>query len=342
MSRGGVTVKHIALALIAVAACTTEPPPPEGEQVTSYVDTHIIPMSFNSQVDILFVIDSSPAMAAAQQKLVADYRAMIETLSHSSVGELPDVRIGVVTADAVDQGRLRRDAILADSPRFAWRREKNYDGPLADAFVPLATVGASGHTAVQPLDAVLRALSPSVNPGFVRKDAYLAVIVLTAGDDQSTTAINDAAHALKSLKSDPSKVVIGLAAGACSDGGITATAAPRLAAFADQFPNRNTRVTLCDDLTPLAAIAGQLLKSVLGQPCIEEKLAEPLECNAWLADPTSDDSVLMPACSAANPDRCWELRSDPQNCPFVAGQSLHLKPFIVPFPATLMFECVAE
>ncbi|MEO7096153.1 MAG: hypothetical protein ABI175_23025, partial [Polyangiales bacterium] len=235
-------MKYLAVVLVALGACVAEPPPPEGEQVTSYVDTHIIPMSFNAQIDVLFVIDSSPAMAAAQQKLVADYRAMIETMSHAAVGELPDVHIGVVTADAVDQGRLRRGSFLADSPRFAWRREKNYAGPLADAFVPLATVGATGHALVQPLDAVLRALSPTVNPGFVREDAYLAIVVLTAGDDQSATPIEDVVHALKSRKTDPTRIVIGLAAGACSKDGITATAAPRLAAFADQFPNRNTRV----------------------------------------------------------------------------------------------------
>ncbi len=335
-------MKHLAVACLALAACVAEPPPPAGEQVTSFVEQKVVPMFYNAKIDILFVIDSSPAMAAAQQKLIADYRAMMRTLSQSAIGELPDVHIGVTTADAVDQGRLRRASFLSDAPRFGWNRERNYGGRLDDGFVDLASVGATGHARVQPLDAVLRALSPSVNPGFVRDEAYIEIVILTAADDQSTTAVADVVHALKSFKTDPGKILVTGAFGACAKDGVTATEAPRLAAFLEQFPNRNAHTTLCEDLTPLVAISSQLLKYAIGEPCMEAKLARPFECSGWLADPTSRDTIPMFECSATNTDRCWEIRSELQNCPAGDHQSIHLKPFAVPFPATLLFECVAD
>lgn len=332
-------MKHLAAALLALAACTAESPPPEGEQVTSFVEQKLVPLYYNAQIDLLFVIDSSPAMAGAQQKLVAEYRAMIESLSTNGPAGLPDVHIGVTTADAVDQGRLRRGDFLADTPRFAWRREASYEGPLADAFVDRASVGAAGHALVEPFDAALRALSPSVNPGFVRADAQLYVVFLTAGDDQSATPVADVARALKMMKSDPAKVTVAGAFGACATDAFTATAAPRLAALFDEFPNRNVRTTLCEDLTPLVRLR---FSTSLGLPCMESVLVQPFECNAWLADPDSDETYLLPACSAANPDRCWELRPNPQACTSGDGLSLHTKPAVTPFSAMLNFECVAE
>lgn len=333
-------MKHLAPALLSLAACITEsPPPPTGPEVTSVVDQHEIPVSFNTQLDVLFVIDSSPAMAPAQTRLIAEYRKMIDVLG-SSVGGLPDVHIGVTTMDARDHGRLRHDAFLADATRFAWRRERNYTGPLVDAFLPLAEVGATGSSVTEPFDAMLRATDPATNPGFVRDQAYLAVVVLTAGDDQGAMLPTEVAHALKSLKVDPYKIMVSGAFGACARDGLTATAAPRLAALLDQFPNRNTHVSLCDDdLSPLVALTAQLFRYALGQPCIESRLAQPRECGAWLVDPDSEDQVVLPECSGPSADRCWTLRPEDVACG-TGGMGLHFQPIVFPFAARLMFECV--
>ncbi len=331
----------LALAL-ALSACT-ETMPPEEDPVTSVVTRIEIPMYVNTQLDLLFVIDNSPAMAAAQMKLVADYRAMIERLSHAVFGELADVHIGVTTTDPADQGRLRHARFLVDAPQFGWERERNYDGPLVDQFLDLTAVGTTGSAEASPLDAARRALSPAVNPGFLRRDATLAIIVLTAGDDHGDQPIAEVIDSVKALKSDPAKVIVAGAFGACAADGISATAAPRLAAFSDGFPNRNARATLCEPLAPLVEPTTQVLWS-LGLPCIEPVLAAPLDARAWIVNPADrDDQIVLPACSAATPDRCWEIRDEPQGCSYAGGgKALHFKPRAFPFPATVMFEAVVE
>jgi hypothetical protein len=326
---------------LALTACVAEPPPPDGEQVTSYVDHREIPVTMNTKIDLLFVIDSSPAMAAAQTKLVADYRRMIDVLAQSTFGELPDVHIGVVTADLADQGTLHHAAFLADAPRFAWRRERNYYGSLGDAFVDLAAVGTSGSSHTAPLEAMLRALSPAVNPGFVRDAAFLEVVFLTTGDDQGTEGVVEVAHALKTLKQDPSKVVVNGAFGACSGNGITGADAPRLASFLDQFPNRSSRATLCDDDLAPVVIVQRLLTYLLGIACFEH-VHTPHECAAYLVDPDSDEQVLLPECSSPTASRCWTLGVNDYGACEPGGQGLLFHPSAFPFSATAMIDCVAE
>jgi hypothetical protein len=326
-------VKAAITALVLAAACTTQAPPPDEPAVTSFVDVHDIPLGFNARVDLLFVIDDSPTMAEHAARLAMQYRHMMDVLSQTAYGEAPDLRIGVVTTDLADGGRLRTGSFLADAPRFAFRRERNYDGALPDAFANLASVGTAGATDTQPLAAMLRALDPSVNPGFRRDGAHLGVVILTASDDHGTAVVEDIARAVRGTKADPSDVIVGIAAGCGS--------APRFDVFTAQFPYRNARVSLCDaDLGPLVAIVDRFQRWTLGLPCLEVLPVVPHDCSSWLFDPDSDDQALLHECRDANDTHCWSIQPDDVRCGIPGSASLHFHPFAFPFPATARLECV--
>ena len=328
-------MKPLAAMVLALAACTTESPTREGEHLTSFVDQRVIPMFVNTQIDVLFVIDSSPAMAPVQEKLAGDYRSMIASIQTSTFGGLPDLHIGVTTTDATDQGRLRLGRFLSNVPRFGWQREANYAGALDDEFVDLAAVGTQGQARVQPIDAALRAISPVVNPGFLRPYARLLVVILAASDDDSTTSIEDARRALTATKVDFTKVFVAVASP-------REIATPRLDAFISAFAPLGERMSLGDDLTALVDKVGWFLIPLIGYPCFEVPLAEPLDCNAWMQDPASGEELVMPRCTDEITDRCWEKRTDPQNCWLGSHDSIRLHPRFTPFPATLHLECVSQ
>jgi hypothetical protein len=77
-------------------------------------------------------------------------------------------------------------------------RQRNYTGTLTERFAELADVGTDGCGIEQHLEAVKRALDGNPqNTGFLRPDAYLAVIVIADEDDcslaQSTLFAGDPA-----------------------------------------------------------------------------------------------------------------------------------------------------
>ncbi|MEJ7600029.1 MAG: hypothetical protein WKG01_19130 [Kofleriaceae bacterium] len=173
------------------------------------VEVKDIPAVARRKIDILFQIDSSGSMQEEQVSLRANFPRFIEVLE-SIQGGLPDIHIGVITPDmgasATDgstfagitgcagrgkDGALRQlpgDTIryLADEIDGAGNRVRNYPGTLAEAFSSLADVGLDGCGIEQHLEATRRALDnhPS-NAGFLRDDAYLAVIVIADEDDCS-------------------------------------------------------------------------------------------------------------------------------------------------------------
>jgi hypothetical protein len=323
-------------ALVLAAACGAQAPPPDEPAVTSVVEVREIPVGFSTRVDVLFVIDDSPAMAEHAARLATQYRHMMDVLSQTGYGEPPDVRIGVVTTDLADGGRLRTGSFLADASRFAFRRERNFDGALPDAFANLASVGTAGATDTQPLAAMLRALDPGVNPGFRRDRAHLGVVILTASDDHGTAAVEDIARAVKATMADPDDLVVGIAAGCGS--------APRLDGFASQFPYRSARVSLCDaDLGPVVALVEQIQHWPLGLVCLDVLPVVPHDCSSWLFDPDSNDQAPLPECRDANDTHCWSIQSDDVDCRspgFAAVARLRFHPTVFSFPATARLACV--
>lgn len=172
------------------------------------VETKIIPAVQRRDIDILFLIDNSGSMKEEQDSLRANFGRFISVLE-SLDGGLPNVHIAVTTPDlgtsAIDgttagnlggcanqgnAGAFR--ALPGSSIRYlsdidvGGVRQRNYTGTLTERFSELADVGIVGCGIEQHLEAVKRSLdnNPS-NAGFLRRDAYLAVIVIADEDDCS-------------------------------------------------------------------------------------------------------------------------------------------------------------
>jgi hypothetical protein len=174
-----------------------------------------IPVTVNRDIDILFVIDDSPSMLDKQTNLKANFPQFIDVLNGIE-GGLPNVHIGVINSDlgtkgadgmtaagigsgpgscsqGGDNGNLQTNGttlvmgtFISDTKNTDGTRNKNYTGLLKDAFAALASVGAGGCGFEQHIEAAKRALSnnPS-NAGFLRQNAYLALIFIQDEDDCS-------------------------------------------------------------------------------------------------------------------------------------------------------------
>lgn len=251
---------HRALIMACLAACMSEQPPPhDGPDAVSFVEEHVLPAKPRSSLDLLIVIDDTVAMAEHQARL-ASLPALIEQLvtSPDSALRYADVRIAVTSNDGV----LRRIPGLAD-PFAALYLDydlttiANYAGSLASVLAQLDDVGATNSGPSQPLAAIQLALEHDTS--FVRADAYLGIIIVSATDDASDDSVAAYAQWLKSRKADPANVVLA---------GVTGDVMPRLDELFAAFPNRHTEVALtADDYAPALDVFGQLVKTTLEGYC---------------------------------------------------------------------------
>ena len=180
-------------------------PPPPSEVVADF------PALVQRDLDLLFVIDNSASMAEEQAWLTDGFGRLIEVLE-SIEGGLPNLHLGVVSTDlgasqyvsscrgAGDDGLLQHaptegcalapgfldDAFIRNVATAAGSdREINYQGDLRAVFSCIARLGTGGCGFEQPLEAMRRALDGERNPGFLRPDATLGVVILSDEDDCS-------------------------------------------------------------------------------------------------------------------------------------------------------------
>jgi hypothetical protein len=186
-----------------------------------------IPVEVNRKVDILFVVDNSSSMREEQTNLSQNFPRFIEALSQIE-GGLPDVHIGVISTDlgagnfpgASDcqtndgegedgylivrsecAGRLTTGDNFLTAVQVGDQLEgTNFTGgtvaDLSATFQCMAELGDDGCGFEQPLEATRRALDGR-NEGFLRPEAFLAIVILTdeddcsANDDESLFATNN-------------------------------------------------------------------------------------------------------------------------------------------------------
>jgi hypothetical protein len=273
-------------------------------------------------VDILFVIDSSPAAATYEEQIQTSLEHV--ALTPGTVAARLDLHIGMITADLGDgstddriaipgschgtgDGALMRRSAFVDGAFMTEHTTQaknfiNYRGDFTDAIRSLADVGTAGCARTQPLEAIRRALRDPHNAGFLRDDAVLAIVILAAQDDESPAGVDEYRAFLRGLKADDDDVMVAVAA---PDGTSCGTVdSPRLRAVAD---GRFT--SLCNEDVYNFVFRSACFPNFIPTPCVDTAvIGEQPQCAIW------DDGGAYPQCGDGVTGPCWRLESNAGEC----------------------------
>jgi hypothetical protein len=146
-------------------------------------------------VDILWVVDNSGSMETSQHNLATNFKSFIAKFVQSG----SDFRMGVTASDAYlapyynnnNRARLKPGKDLSNQTHYVMTP----DTPdLENVFLTAIKVGINGSGDERAFSSFKEALTNSINDGFHRPDAFLAVIVVSDEDDFShndyTTGMN--------------------------------------------------------------------------------------------------------------------------------------------------------
>lgn len=203
-------------------------------------------------------------------------------------------------------------------------------------------------------------------------------------------------ESIKALKADPKQIIVSTIMGpsattfpaaetttvvtdpmtggpklapACTVGNQSASSMPRLAYFAEQFPDRNSFFSLCNDddndgqadLEQGLSLVAQLIKRVFGNPCFESDVTQEdldpanpgLQIECAVSDRTATAETTIPACRMADATTpaadakqpCWYLKPDVEQCreyPSKLLLAVHPEDRTVPEGTVLMVQCVTQ
>jgi hypothetical protein len=224
----------LAASIPALWACTSrrlvEPTP---APASVFNDT--FQQAVNRDLDIVFMVDNSNSMLPLQTKLAANFPTFMQVLKDLP-GGLPNVHIGVVSSSmgagpntelqingckrggdqGIFQSTPRGGPTCANAALNAGQTYiqnvngvANYTGDIADVFSCIAKLGQDGCGLEHQFASVLRALGadgnpiPTQNEGFLRPNAYLAVVMITNEDDCSAPPDTDLFDTSSTKISDP-------------------------------------------------------------------------------------------------------------------------------------------
>lgn len=202
------------------------PPDPRPERVV----TEIVPINPTQELDVVFLIDTSESMKDEQVNLRQNFPAFMRELEAARPNGL-DVHIAIISSNlgapgtgigscenGGDRGEFRNQpaggvactAVPRDAFIIAGPAGNNFDGPIADVFSCIATVGTSGCGFEHQLASLRRALGkdpnsplPAKNNGFLRPNARLGIVLITDEDDCSAPPDTDLFRSTDSLLSSP-------------------------------------------------------------------------------------------------------------------------------------------
>ena len=149
------------------------------------------------EVDVLFVIDDSPTMAAYQGNLVSNYDVFVDGLQ-DAIDTIEMMHVGVVTASYYPEAARGCDVLGGLITQTAGPNSSNSEcGPFSSGnfltdrdnldlhFPCIAKVGNGGTDLDTPMGAALAAISPPLtdpgqcNEGFFNPGALLVLVIVT-------------------------------------------------------------------------------------------------------------------------------------------------------------------
>jgi hypothetical protein len=176
----------------------------------------------NPQVDILFVLDNESSSSQIKLKLSAQLPLFVNVLQSlptpldlhvavatTNMGLPSDVMASLMSTAQGDNGAFQNtprepctSTTLTNGATFLaddGNGTANFTDPMAEVLQCISLVGSQGSGIIQPLAAAARALGadnvvngeptpPATNVGFLRPEAYLAIIFLAERDDCSVPA----------------------------------------------------------------------------------------------------------------------------------------------------------
>jgi len=210
--------------LLALAGCATRPVADQQPGCLDCTPVEYS-SAINKDVDILFVIDNSNGTLEMQVSLSKNFPNFVEALRSPRLNnKIPNVRIGIVGIDlgagsyslpqcepGGDGGKLLSQPRIAgcvppSKPFISYNEgvtnikssTKDPIQQVKEAFSCIAEIGGGGCGFEHPIESARRALQGcgtdanndalgdcTVNPGFIRKEARLAVVFVTDEDDCS-------------------------------------------------------------------------------------------------------------------------------------------------------------
>jgi hypothetical protein len=160
-------------------------------------------------MDLIFVIDDSGSMEQEQTNLASNFPMFAQLLNSYTIstGETLDYRAAITTTGItamittqvppipgfppfppVTTGQDGMDGHFKQSCGMSRPWLERTDPMMANTFACNADVGIMGPGIEMQLRAAELAARPGTNPGFLREDALLGIIILTDEDDCSRTA----------------------------------------------------------------------------------------------------------------------------------------------------------
>ena len=291
---------------LVLAACIE---PPASPSVVSHVFTFDVPGFDTRGRDVLIVVDDSTRMANSRDHLLASSSRISDVLD-GGAGSRTSLHLGTVGSSS--------DGALKPVPGVAgtflsnvfepgdYDRTANFYGPMSAIVARMLDVGTTS-TAPTLFETARHALAQ--NEGFLRPDATVVVVFVSAGDDTSAASVDEYVQALESLKPDRERVEVV---------GIYPRPAPRLDALLTAFPYRSSYGSIDDQDLGAPFDLVNLVWSDLGLTCfpasIDRRIPDTADaCAVSLVKQVDgvEKTRPFPRCGLGIGEPCWQLVAHP-------------------------------